>query len=445
MKINKILTRKISISISIGILICLVCTSLALAYPSVFPTGTTIYKPEKSYNSYILLTPYFSNGRINYSDDREDTMEMMREYYLPRNPVSLIDMNGNVAHSWEWISAKTRLLPNGHLLMLNCKRVDEKERRKTIVEVDWDSNIVWEYLAPTQIHHDLRRLPNGNTLVLCAEIVPKKYMEQVKDVEVPWWGIQKRSTLQLRGSVTYEVNPQGEVVWEWHEYKYLDLNKFSPVCEMMDWTHTNTIVTLPENHWYDEGDERFKPGNILLNPRNLDTVYIVDKDTKEIVWEWTHDYVGGLSHCHEPEMIEEDLPGAGDIILFDNGLFPRNRDHNGQSIIVELNPVTKEIVWKYETYGYSNIKFFSKTMGSQKRLPNGNTFISEDNTGRIFQVTPDGEVVWEYVSGAAVARVIPYSYNYCPEMIDLPRPTELSVTPPNNLEWHIRPDVERQY
>ena len=65
---------------------------------------------------------------------------------------------------------------------------------------------------------------------------------------------------------------------------------------------------------------------------------------------------------------------------------------------MEIDPITKEVVWTYETEGYANIKFFSKTMGSQKRLPNGNTFIAEDNTGRLFQVKPDGEVVWEYVN-----------------------------------------------
>jgi hypothetical protein len=72
-------------------------------------------------------------------------------------------------------------------------------------------------------------------------------------------------------------------------------------------------------------------------------------------------------------MIEKGLPGAGNIIFFDNGLFTRHRTHTGQSFVIELNPVTKEIVWIYETEGYANIKFFSKTMGSQKRLPNQDT------------------------------------------------------------------------
>ncbi len=106
--------------------------------------------------------------------------------------------------------------------------------------------------------------------------------------------------------------------------------------------------------------------------------------------------------------------------------------------------MTKEIVWKYETEGYANIKFFSKTMGSQKRLPNGNTFIAEDNTGRLFQVKPNGEIVWEYVNRGGTCRPFPVAYDHCPQLRALPKPPEHAVTPPNNLEWHIQPDVFRK-
>ena len=57
-----------------------------------------------------------------------------------------------------------------------------------------------------------------------------------------------------------------------------------------------------------------------------------------------------------------------------------------------------EIVWIYETDGYANLRFFSKSMGTQQRLPNGNTLICEGMTGRVFEVTYEGEMVWEYVN-----------------------------------------------
>ena len=43
-------------------------------------------------------------------------------------------------------------------------------------------------------------------------------------------------------------------------------------------------------------------------------------------------------------------------------------------------------------------KFFSSSWGSVQRLPNGNTFSLDCHKGRLFEVTPSGEIVWEYVS-----------------------------------------------
>jgi hypothetical protein len=294
--------------------------------------------------------------------------------------------------------------------------------------------------------NDMRVLPNNNRLLIAHEPIPEEFQRQVEDVEIaPWWGPRKRGSEETQlGADIYEVNLAKEVVWEWHAHEHLDLNRFSPVTPEGDWLHANSIAPLPENKWYDAGDDRFRPGNIILNARNIDTLFIIDKQTKEIVWEGTHHYKGGLSHCHEPEMIAKGLPGAGNIILFDNGLFPRHRTHTGQTFIIELDPTTQEIVWKYETSGYANLKFFSKTMGTQKRLPNGNTFIAEDNTGRLFQVTPVGEVVWEFVNRGGTTRPAPIPYDFTPQLRAMARPPEHAVTPPNNLEWHIQPDVLRE-
>ena len=83
-------------------------------------------------------------------------------------------------------------------------------------------------------------------------------------------------------------------------------------------------------------------------------------------------------------------------------------------------------------------------MGTQKRLPNGNTYISEDNTGRLFQVKPDKTIVWEYVNRGGTNRPSIVPYDFTPQLRALNRPEELSVTPPNNLEWHVEPDIFRE-
>jgi hypothetical protein len=70
------------------------------------------------------------------------------------------------------------------------------------------------------------------------------------------------------------------------------------------------------------------------------------------------------------------------------------------SRLLEIDPVTKHIVWQYtaEDSGRPPWTFFSSFVSNAQRLPNGNTLITEGMHGRIFQVTPSGQVAWEYLT-----------------------------------------------
>ena len=166
----------------------------------------------------------------------------------------------------------------------------------------------------------------------------------------------------------------------------------------------NTVQVLPENKWFKADDQRFKPGNILLAARNMSTIFIIDRQTGEVVWQYSGDYKGGLSGVHEPQMIQPGLPGAGNILIFDNG----RKKHVGQSFVLEIEPVNRGLVWKYDV----GATFFSRIAGSQQRLPNGNTLISEDDQGRVFEVTPKGEIVWEYLGHHRSSRARRYPGDY---------------------------------
>jgi len=123
------------------------------------------------------------------------------------------------------------------------------------------------------------------------------------------------------------------------------------------------------------------------------------------VWKYTGDYKGGLRFSHEAQMIPKGYPGAGNIIIFDNGRAPRG------TYALEISPVTKQVVWAYE----DGMNFFSKAKGALQRLKNGNTFISEDETGRVFEVSQDKEIVWEFIPNEKeqVRRAKRYSLDYC--------------------------------
>jgi len=418
------MTKRVVGATLVGVIVSVILSGMAFAFPSVHPTGVTIYKPDKCFSGYTLLP-------------------------VRRNkPVMLMDMNGNIVHGWNVSGEKQRLLPNGNLLTMANK----------LVEYDWDGNKVWEYEAPGRVHHFVERLPNGNTIFIYWEIVPEEYMKNVTDPE--------RKILKLRGSVICEINSKNEIVWEWHEYKYFDANRHSKTDNVVDWTHTNTANVLPENKWYKQWYKAFKPGNVLACQRHFDEIIIIDRETKKIVWTFSGDYRGGLSHPHEPLMIPPGYPGEGNILIFDNGIAcKRTQEHTGKSFVLEINPVTKEIVWKYESPWF---QFFTPTNGNAQRLPNGNTLINEDDIGRSFEVTPAGEIVWEYVvtgvyngkefleTGGSIyadpghkeyavrlKRPYRFAYDYCPQLKALDKPKELAVTPPKNVEWQLVPDALR--
>ena len=240
--------RKIAVLITAGIIALLNCATLISAQ-TIFPTGTTIYKPDEAYSSYILISDHTSMGNHPSAKVREAGGDKFPD------DIRLIDMNGNLLHTWKvdpYFNKRSRLLPNGNLV---CVGLD-----KTIIEYDWDGRVVWTHQGIGSVN-DMRILPNNNRLLLAHEPMPEAFQKQVKDVEIaPWWGPRKRGTKEIQLSADlYEINLEGEIVWEWHAYNHLDLNRFSPATPKGDWLHVNSVSPLPENKWYDAGDERFKP------------------------------------------------------------------------------------------------------------------------------------------------------------------------------------------
>jgi hypothetical protein len=173
------------------------------------------------------------------------------------------------------------------------------------------------------------------------------------------------------------MTTDGKVVWEWRAWEHLDpvQDAITAVQDDRDvWTHANGVSEMPD-------------GNILLSFRNISTVIMINRQSGEIFWK-----LGAppLSGQHAPYI----LPN-GNILLLDNG--PHRLDQSFPfSRILEIEPATKKIVWKYQESIVSN--FFNPRIGSARRLPNGNTLIDEGWFGRFFEVTPEGDVVWEYVN-----------------------------------------------
>jgi hypothetical protein len=293
----------------------------------------------------------------------------------------LVDMDGQVVHSWQppahWRTMYAELLDNGHLL-LSCTNGGEAwqfgGRYNALVELDWDGRELWRHEDPN-LHHDRLRLANGNTVVMYWEPLVPELVERIQG------GIP---ATELRGGVMAgdclkEISPDGRVVWEWHSSDFMDpaTDVLCPLHRRNEWCHSNTVALLPD-------------GNFLLSFNTLDTIAIVARPSGEVVWRWGR---GEISHQHDANPLTN-----GNILLFDNGTHALL--HMSRSRAVELDPRTEKIVWTYQDDPL--VSFYSSHLGGVQRLSNGNTLICEGSTGRLFEVSQGGDILWEYVS--------PYSY-----------------------------------
>jgi hypothetical protein len=210
------------------------------------------------------------------------------------------------------------------------------------------------------------------------------------------------------------------------------------------------------NRWFDAGDARFDPQHVIISSRQANVVAIVARDGS-IAWRLGPDFtetpelrairqIIGQHHAH---VIPKGLPGAGNMLIFDNGGAAGYGPPNGiapagsgvvaraTSRVLEIDPVTLELVWSY-TAG----QFYSSNISGAQRLPNGNTLVTEGAGGRLFEATADGDIVWEYMNplfgggqrSNGVYRAYRLPYGWLPEVA---RPTETAVTPPPLEEFAV--------
>ena len=358
------------------------------AYPVVFPAGLAISKPGVQ-PGYVIFAAQDGNSYA-------------------------IDVQGRVAKRWPNPMPNTRLgytrpLVNGNLLsrVESLPTSEGEPRVTTVIEATQEGRIVWQYTDQERaLHHDMERLPNGNTVLVCS-----------KDLNLP-----QISRRLLRDECLIEVDQSGNVVWEWQTADHLDdlelpqdvkdqiMNGYpggrrtgvggapAPTAGF-DYLHVNGASPIPDTAGHT--DPRFKPGNIIVSYRYINTLAVVDRDTKKIVWK----SVGLTIGQHNPRFIPGDLPGTGHVLVFDNGFVngrtnPYRHSPREYSRILEIDPLDTSIAWEYtaEDSNRPVWSFFSHYISGAQRLSNGNTLICEGSNGRIFEVTPSGEIVWEYVN-----------------------------------------------
>jgi hypothetical protein len=290
---------------------------------------------------------------------------------------TLLDHEGRIVHQWHHPEGiqHLELLANGNLLIQTLPPEDAGGAEQiggstgVLAELDWESRVVWEYRDPL-MHHDYVRLENGHHLVMAWDKLPAELNDRVQgghlfeDDPKPMWA-----------DVVKEITPGGEVAREWRSWEHLSFEEdvICPLESHKEWTHANSIALTPEGDW-------------LISFRLTSTLAIIDGNSGAVKWRWGP---GHLSHQHCASWLDN-----GHILVFDNGCHrPRSPSF---SRVVELDPEKKEVVWSY--FHPTVLAFYSFMVSGCERLANGNTFITEGATGRLFEVTSEGETVWEYVS-----------------------------------------------
>lgn len=453
------MTRHIAASASASLALAV----LVFAAPSVFPTGTTIYDPAKAWNGYTVLSPLGTQAAI------------------------VIDMNGNIVKQWDGFvnsaGGPARVLPGGMIVAATGSNAPRQESL-ALVQQNFDGKELWRFDHAEQIprgegmqwssrqHHDWQRddfpagyfSPGINPTGVPAKALVLTHTNRKQPKVSP--------TATLEDDRILEIDAGGKVLWEWIASDHIDDFKLSASAReaiaaapgnnaargSFDWLHVNSATYVGPNKWFDAGDQRFNPANVIISSRQISFCAIIGRDGN-VVWQMGPDFTAtpelrairqtiGQHHAH---IIPKGLPGAGNMLIFDNGGAsgygtPTPTGPNGQDIfsrptsrVLEIDPVTMKLVWSYTA-----TTFFATNISGAQRLANGNTLVTEGPGGRIFEVTSNGAIVWEYIypapasNGKApnnqVYRAYRLPYEWIPQ---LTRPTERAITPPAAATFRV--------
>ena len=428
----------------------------------------------------MLLTPALAYERLQGPTELlfSNTERALPGYTLfgVGNRTFLLDLKGRVVHTWP-LGTNPHLLDNGSVLDASK---DDPSGFQGFKEVDWDGKTVWEYTEKRENyapHHDWVRIFNkklgaSTTLYIANKTIT--YEQAVAAGADP----QKASPEGGQMDAIVEVDMEGHVLWEWcffdHVVQELDPAKPNHVGAgrtvadhpgrihinlpgrplRRDWLHCNSmdynaesghivinsvqgeLYVVDHDGTFVAGDPKASIARAVSSAGDFlyrfgDPARYAQGDPPRVLENWDaatsgHKQIGG---AHDVHWIRPGLPGAGHLMVFNNGQYLFQR--TPQSSVLEINPfldadgheagkyvnppdagyrretydkdthnlprqVSRQIVWSYRSVNSHG--FFSHIGSSGQRLPNGNTFVCSDTEGHFFEVTATGELVWEYLN-----------------------------------------------
>jgi hypothetical protein len=351
-------------------------------------------------------------------DQAEKTADGFTLYTLTDTAqATLINMRGTVVHRWElpfrrvWphLPHVQHPLPDEQVHWFHCYLYDNGDLLAIyhadgdtpygygLVKLDKDSRLLWAYA--NNVHHDVDVDEDGVIYTLTQQIVTEpppgleclgapyltdslvvlspegRELQTIPLVEA--FAQSPYALILTSGRRTVSPIGYGPMVLPAANASMPSALTLTNTDPKNDLLHTNSVKVLKVTQA--TAFPLFRAGQVLLSLRNLSTIAVLDRQTRSIAWAAQ----GVWQAQHDAEFLNN-----GDLLLYDN-LGARQ-----QTRILEYDPRTQAIPWTYSNE--DSTPFCAAFRGMKQRLPNGNTLIVDPAARRLFEVTPDKELVWEY-------------------------------------------------
>jgi hypothetical protein len=356
-------------------------------------SGTRTVDAERTQPGLTLLTSWWK---------QEDEWTMQTR---------LIDREGTVHHRWTldgdslFADARrmqpyihgTHLFSDGDL-MLNVEYGGT-------VRLDACGDIQWQ--LPERGHHSIERDSEGHFWIPGLGSERRRGSERYPDgypgLDLVW--IEPIMNVSAEGEVLDKINVLDVLYENGLQRHFVKTGSYRG-----DVTHMNDAEPLSPSM---AGEyPLFEAGDLLVSLRNIDLVFVVDPETREVKWSTSDPF----HSQHDPDFV-----GNGWIGVFDNARDFNGGEMLGGSRIVGLRPHTgEEEVW-FPTE--TSERFYTPAGGKWQQLENGNMLLVEARAGRVVEVDSTGRTVWEWVKDAEgrsqVAEVLGGTrHDLTPEEVD---------------------------
>lgn len=337
--------------------------------------GVSVHDPARSYGDYTFYIG------------------------IEKQAPKLIDMEGNIVHRWS-VDHRAIWPDKSHVSYQIPERLHTSSRAYLnpdtgdvfmmyggygitpgifgLVKLNKDSEVQWVYEKDP--HHDIEIDPDGRIYVLGRD-VRQQADEDFPNILPPFMN----ETLVVLDENGQEIKTLSFIDMFKNSALRILLEKVShipedPTMPAGDLFHANTIERVPDTAV--GRAPMLKRGHLMVSLRNWNLLLMVDPDEEEITWA---SY--GPWHGQHHTEIQND----GSVFMFDN---MGHLEGGGASRILQVDLNDLGMIWGYG--GSQEQPFFSAYNSMIDVLPNGNVLATSSHAGRIFEVSPDKEIVWEF-------------------------------------------------